>query len=107
MAVSGRSIFTDAFTEFLFDVSFIPFPYKGTEEESLAALEHVLQKDDVAAFIAEPLVQGSAGMQMYSAEVLEQYFMLCKKYDTLIIADEVMTGFGRTGKLFACDHIDT
>ncbi len=107
MAVSGRSIFTDAFTDFLFDVSFIPFPGKGREEESLKALEQLLQQGEVAAFIMEPLVQGSAGMCMYRPKVLEQYFQLCKKYDALIIDDEVMTGFGRTGPLFACDHITT
>lgn len=107
MAVSGRSVFTAAFTPFLFDVSFIPFPSAGHEAASLAALEALLQQGDVAAFIVEPLVQGSAGMCMYSAEVLEQYFQLCRQYGALIIADEVMTGFGRTGPLFACNHITT
>ncbi len=107
MAVSGRSIFTEAFSDQLFDVDFIPFPGEGAGEESIAALESLLQKGETAAFIAEPLVQGSAGMCMYNPEVLEQYFRLCKKYNTLIIADEVMTGFGRTGPLFACDHIQT
>jgi len=107
MAISGRSIFTEAFTEFLFDVAFIPFPGSGNEPESIAALETLLQQGDVAAFIVEPLVQGSAGMLMYDAATLEQYFRLCKQYYTLIIADEVMTGFGRTGPLFACNHITT
>ncbi len=107
MAVSGRSIFTDAFADLLFDVEFVPFPSKGNEAESIAVLESILQTGEVAAFIVEPLVQGSAGMQMYSATVLEQYFQLCKRYNALIIADEVMTGFGRTGPLFACDHIQT
>jgi adenosylmethionine-8-amino-7-oxononanoate aminotransferase len=106
MSVSGRSVFTDAFADLLFDVEFVPFPTKGKEAESIAALENILQMGDVAAFIVEPLVQGSAGMQMYSPDVLEQYFRLCKQYDTLIIADEVMTGFGRTGPLFACDLIN-
>jgi adenosylmethionine-8-amino-7-oxononanoate aminotransferase len=107
MAVSARSIFTEAFTEFLFDVSFVPFPGMGEEAKSIEALQKLLEQGDVAAFIVEPLVQGSAGMLMYSADVLEQYFRLCKKHNTLIIADEVMTGFGRTGPLFACDHINT
>jgi len=107
MAVSGRSVFTDAFTDFLFDVTFIPFPGKAHETESIAELENVLQQGDVAAFILEPLVLGSAGMCMYRPEVLEQYFKICKKYDVLIIADEVMTGFGRIGPLFACDQIST
>ena len=107
MAVSGRSIFTEAFSDFLFDVSFIPFAAKGTEQQSIDALERLLQAGDVAAFIVEPLIQGSAGMYMYSPDVLEQYFQLCRKYNALIIADEVMTGFGRTGPLFACNNINT
>lgn len=107
MAVSERSVFTEAFTDFLFDVTFIPFPEKGNEQQSISALEALLLQDDVAAFIVEPLVQGSAGMLMYSADALEQYFRLCKQHNVLIIADEVMTGFGRTGPLFACDNIDT
>ncbi len=107
MAVSGRSVFTAAFSDLLFDVSFIPFPSAGNEEESIAALESLLQSGDTVAFIAEPLVQGSAGMNIYSAATLEKYFSLCKQHNTLIIADEVMTGFGRTGSLFACDNIAT
>jgi adenosylmethionine-8-amino-7-oxononanoate aminotransferase len=107
MAVSGRSIFTDAFAGLLFDAHFIPFPARGQEQESIDALKAMLAGGDVAAFIAEPLVQGSAGMRMYSAEVLEQYSALCRENGVLIIADEVMTGFGRTGPLFACDHIST
>ena len=107
MAVSGRSIFTAAFTEYLFDVDFVPFPDRYDSTESLAALERLLQNGDVAAFIVEPLVQGSAGMQMYDADTLELFFALCRKYKTLVIADEVMTGFGRTGPLFACDYIQT
>jgi adenosylmethionine-8-amino-7-oxononanoate aminotransferase len=107
MSVSGRSVFTEAFASHLFDVSFIPFPDKNFSAKSIAALKAVLEGGDVAAFIVEPLVQGSAGMQMYGADVLEQYFSLCRQYNTLIIADEVMTGFGRTGSLFACNQVPT
>ncbi len=107
MSVSGRSIFTEAFTEYLFEVEFIPFQQKGNEKGSVKSLEAALKGNDVAALIVEPLVQGAAGMQMYDPAVLEQYFQLCKKYDTLIIADEVMTGFGRTGTLFACEQVST
>lgn len=107
MSVSGRSIFTEAFSGLLFDVDFIPFPSKGKEAESIAALEKLLQQGDIAAFIVEPLVQGTAGMCIYGSDTLEQYFSLCRKYDTLIIADEVMTGFGRTETLFACDTVTT
>lgn len=107
MAVSGRSVFTEAFSDFLFDVSFIPFPEKGREQESIAALEAALQGGDIAAFIAEPLILGSGGMLMYDARTLDQFFKLCRHYGALVIADEVMTGFGRTGPLFACNHITT
>lgn len=107
MSVSGRSIFTEAFDPFLFDVDFIPFPKKDMEQQSIDALKTLLEGEDVAAFIVEPLLQGTAGMYTYTPEVLETYFKLCKKYHTLIIADEVMTGFGRTGTLFACDTIST
>ncbi len=107
MSVSERSIFTEPFNEKLFDVAFIPYPHAGSEAESMAALEALLQAEDTAAFIVEPLVQGTAGMRMYDAEILGKYFDLCKKYNALIIADEVMTGFGRTGTLFACDTVST
>ncbi len=107
MAVSARGVFTEAFKDLLFDVDFIPFPSKANKEKSIACLEELLQKGNSACFIVEPLVQGSAGMQMYDADVLEAYFKLCKKYKAIIIADEVMTGFGRTGKLFACNSIET
>lgn len=107
MAVSARSTFNASFADYLFDVSFIPTPTPGEEQKSIAALETILAKGDVAAFIAEPLIQGSAGMIMYSQDALEQLFATCRKHNTLIIADEVMTGFGRTGKLFACEQITT
>ena len=107
MAVSGRSIFTEAFTDYLFEVDFIPSPARGNGDVTIAVLERYLQNGDVAALIVEPLVQGSAGMHMYDADTLEILFQLCKKYRALIIADEVMTGFGRTGPLFACDYVQT
>lgn len=105
MSVSARSLFTEQFNSLLFDVDFIPFPTKENEAAVLNKLEDILQQNNVSSFIAEPLVQGSAGMRMYSAEMLEKIFLLCKKYDCLVIADEVMTGFGRTGTLFACDQL--
>ncbi len=107
MAVSARSIFTEAFTDYLFDVSFIPFPSPGNKQKSIAELKTLLKAGDVAALIVEPLVLGSGGMLMYDPEILEQYFGLCKKHQTIIIADEVMTGFGRTGTLFATNQVST
>ena len=105
MSVSGRSIFTTSFEDKLFDVATIPFPFSDAENDSINKLKDVVSNGDVAAFIVEPLVQGAAGMQMYSSDVLEQFFTICKEHDVLIIADEVMTGFGRTNTLFACEQV--
>ena len=104
MAVSGRSAFTAPFTPFLFDVEYLPVPTAGQEGIVLKQAEELFT-GDVAAFIAEPLVQGAGGMVMYEPTLLDQLFQLARRNNTLIIADEVMTGFGRTGRLFASDHL--
>ncbi|WP_080238151.1 adenosylmethionine--8-amino-7-oxononanoate transaminase [Spirosoma rigui] len=104
MAVSGRSAFTAPFTPFLFDVTYLPVPVAG-QEEAVVKQAAELFTDEVAAFIAEPLVQGAGGMVMYEPAFLDQLIELARRNDTLIIADEVMTGFGRTGRLFASDHL--
>lgn len=104
MSVGGDLSFYHPFQDFLYQVERIPTPVPGQEEACLQALETHLQKGDVAAFVFEPLVLGAGGMLMYSPETLDQLMALCKKYGALCIADEVMTGFGRTGKLFATLH---
>ncbi len=105
MSVSERSVFTRPFQQYLFDVEFLPVPVSGEEEQTLAQLEKLLERDDIAAFIFEPLVLGTAGMVMYSPEVLNRLVERCRAKGVLVIADEVMTGFGRTGKRFACDYL--
>lgn len=104
MAVSGRSAFTAPFVPFLFDVEYLPVPTTGQEADVLKRAE-VLFTDEVAAFIAEPLVQGAGGMIMYEPAVLDKLIQLARRNGSLIIADEVMTGFGRTGRLFASDYL--
>ncbi len=104
MAVGGRSAFTAPFAPFLFDVLYLPAPVPGREAEVLD-LARSLFTDDVAAFIVEPLVQGAGGMVMYEPAVLNDLFALARAQGTLLIADEVMTGFGRTGKLFASHYL--
>lgn len=105
MSASGRSVFTSAFTDFLFDVIFIEAPLKGNEERSFEELKISVFKDEPAAFIFEPLVQGAAGMIMYEPEILDKIVSFCKEQKVITIADEVMTGFYRTGKFFAADYI--
>lgn len=104
MAVGGRSPFTEPFVPFLFDVDYIPAPVPGRESESLEKLRALLD-ENVAAFIAEPLVQGAGGMVMYEPEALDALIREARSAGALIIADEVMTGFGRTGRLFASHYL--
>jgi adenosylmethionine---8-amino-7-oxononanoate aminotransferase len=105
MAASGISFFTEAFQGSLLEVTRIPVPTIGNEAKSLALLNDLVLSNDYAAFIFEPLVQGAAGMVMYSADVLDQMIAICKQNTVFTIADEVMTGFGKTGKTFACNFL--
>jgi adenosylmethionine---8-amino-7-oxononanoate aminotransferase len=105
MSVGDRGAFTAPFAPFLFQVDFIDFPSKEKEEVVLAQFETLIEEGEVAAFIFEPLVQGSAGMRMYSKEVLDKMILMAQRKQIICIADEVMTGFGRTGKMFACDYL--
>ncbi len=105
MSVSGRSIFTDAFNEFLFDVEFIDLP----NEDNISGLtSHISNlKEQIACFIFEPLILGAGGMQMYEAKYLDKLIACCQDNQILCIADEVMTGFGRTGTYFACEQLES
>jgi adenosylmethionine---8-amino-7-oxononanoate aminotransferase len=105
MAASGISLFTEAFQGSLIEVIRIPVPTIGNEETSLKALTGVIKTKNCAAFIFEPLVQGAAGMVMYEASELDKLIEICHKNQVFTIADEVMTGFGKTGKTFACDYL--
>jgi adenosylmethionine---8-amino-7-oxononanoate aminotransferase len=105
MAVSARSAFTAPFWSYLFEVCFIDVPIPGKEAETVRQLEALTQPGDIAAFIYEPLVLGTAGMVMYTPEVLDQLLGICQQHDILTIADEVMTGFGRTGRTFASNYL--
>lgn len=104
MSVSGRSAWTAPFDSLLFEVIFIDTP----NAENLSSLKEVvsLHSQDLACFIYEPLVQGSAGMLMYEAPFLDSLMTHCREEGVLMIQDEVFTGFGRTGKNFAADHLE-
>ncbi|MBK1896600.1 adenosylmethionine--8-amino-7-oxononanoate transaminase [Chryseobacterium paridis] len=103
MSVSGRSVWTQPFGEMLFEVIFIDTP----NSENIDALKAEISQfaDDIACFIYEPLVQGAAGMLMYQPEDLSELMKFCRSKEIVMIQDEVFTGFGRTGKLFAADHL--
>lgn len=104
MAASGISFYTQAFQGMFIDVVRIPVPVKGEEQVSFDALRKVIQDYNCAGFIFEPLVQGAAGMVMYEPEALDELIQICAANNVLTIADEVMTGFGKTGKTFAMDY---
>ncbi|MBK0369439.1 adenosylmethionine--8-amino-7-oxononanoate transaminase [Flavobacterium agrisoli] len=105
MAASGISFYTQAFQGMFIDVVRIPVPIKGKELESFNALKNVIENNICAGFIFEPLVQGAAGMVMYAPDALSTLIEICHKNGVLTIADEVMTGFGKTGKNFAMDYV--
>ena len=106
MSLSYRGVFTAPYENFLFDVHRLPFPETGQEHLTVEALKKLLKKkaEIIAALIVEPLVLGAAGMRIYSASTLCALHDLCKRYGVIFIADEVMTGWGRTGTIFACDQ---
>jgi len=107
MSVAERNVFNMPFSPFLFEVVLIPVPLKGKEYLTFMKLEQTLKDDAACAFIFEPLVQGAGGMVMYEPQSLEKILQLCKAHECITIADEVMTGFGRTGKFWATNYITT
>lgn len=105
MAVSSRSAFTQPFVQYLFEVDFIDVPVAGREQKVVGQLEALAQTGEMAAFIFEPLLLGTAGMIMYAPDVLDQLLAICRSHQILTIADEVLTGFGRTGENFASNNL--
>lgn len=103
MSSGARSVFNEPYTKMLFEVERIPYPIEGKEEETIGAYRKLLQKegDKIGAIILEPLVLGSGGMFFYKPFVLEELYKLSKEYGVIFCLDEVMTGFGRTGTMFA------
>jgi adenosylmethionine---8-amino-7-oxononanoate aminotransferase len=103
MSTSARGPFNASYAPLLYDVERIPFPAPGHEQITLDALEAAC-KAAPAAFVAEPLILGAGGMLIYSPVMLNEIRTICARHGVLFIADEVLTGFGRTGTLFACEQ---
>jgi adenosylmethionine-8-amino-7-oxononanoate aminotransferase len=103
MSVSARGLFTEPFTNLLFDVARLPDPVTG---DVVSALEELIaqREREIAAVIVEPMLMGAGGMRMWSAGALRGIRELTTAHGIPMIADEVLTGFGRTGPLFACEH---
>jgi len=105
MSVGARGFFNQPFESFLFDVKFVDLPNDENIDTVLSDFQQIISQKNVAAFIFEPLIQGSAGMLMYEAKYLDKLIETAQHNDVICIADEVMTGFGRTGKTFSTDYL--
>jgi adenosylmethionine---8-amino-7-oxononanoate aminotransferase len=104
MSVGERGVFNAAYEPLLFAVETIPFPSPGREQDTLDAFEHLCRGREVAALLVEPLILGAGGMKMYPPRLLTELKRIAESYGSLLIADEVMTGWGRTGTVFACEQ---
>lgn len=104
MSAGERGVFNAPYGPLLYDVDVIPFPHAGREQATLDTFERYCRSKNVAALLIEPLVLGAGGMLMYAPRVLSELKQIAERYGTLLIADEVMTGWGRTGTLFACEQ---
>jgi adenosylmethionine-8-amino-7-oxononanoate aminotransferase len=103
MSMGERGVYNRAYTPLLFDVSALPFP-EGDGQATIDALEAICRAEAPAALIVEPLILGAGGMTIYAPHVLTAMREVCARHGVLFIADEVMTGWGRTGTLFACEQ---
>ncbi|NJY61215.1 adenosylmethionine--8-amino-7-oxononanoate transaminase [Salinimicrobium sp. CDJ15-81-2] len=106
MSVSGLSVYNGAFEDHFLKVLRLPVPTGENNAEVLLKLQNFITEENIAGFIYEPLVQGAAGMKMYDAKGLNDLLKLCRENQILTIADEVMTGFGKTGKNFASELLE-
>ncbi|ABA05673.1 aminotransferase [Nitrobacter winogradskyi Nb-255] len=104
MSVGERGVFNAPYDPLLFDVERIPFPSSDRAQATLDAITMACRNSGVAALIVEPLILGAGGMLIYPAPVLAEMKRICEAHGVLFIADEVMTGWGRTGTLFACEQ---
>jgi len=106
MSVSGLSVYNGAFEHHFLEVVRIPTPNGENNNEVLQRLENLIKENGIAGFIYEPLVQGAAGMKMHDTDGLNDILKICRENEIITVADEVMTGFGKTGKNFASEYME-
>ena len=104
MSAGARGVFNAPYSPLLFDVGRIPFPDRNNPQLSFDVLEAACRSGDVAAFLFEPLILGAGGMLTYPPTILAEFARICRRHGVLMIADEVMTGWGRTGTMWACEQ---
>lgn len=104
MSAGERGVFNAAYEPLLFGVDRLPFPEPGQEQETLDVFERVCRSGEVAALLVEPLILGAGGMRLFTPPLLAALKAIAQHHGTLLIADEVMTGWGRTGTVFACEQ---
>ncbi|WP_065373357.1 adenosylmethionine--8-amino-7-oxononanoate transaminase [Ensifer adhaerens] len=104
MSAGERGVFNAPYAPLLFAVDRLPFPEPDQEQTTLDAFEAACATGEVAALLIEPLLLGAGGMKTYPASVLAELKRIAERHGSLLIADEVMTGWGRTGRLFACEQ---
>ena len=105
-SLGGVEVFRRPFASVLFECVRAPFPEEGAYERAFDAIRDLVRSehDSIAAVVVEPLLQGAAGMRTYDAAYLRALRDLTRDHDVLLVVDEVFTGYGRTGAMWACDH---
>ncbi|MCH4822174.1 adenosylmethionine--8-amino-7-oxononanoate transaminase [Gramella lutea] len=106
MSVSGLSVYNGAFEDHFIKVKRIPVPTGENNQELIEILNRIISENSIAGFIYEPLVQGAAAMKFHDPSGLNEILRVCTENDIIKVADEVMTGFGKTGTFFASDQIE-
>ncbi|AVR44514.1 adenosylmethionine--8-amino-7-oxononanoate transaminase [Christiangramia fulva] len=105
MSVSGLSVYNGAFKDHFIRVERIPVPKGDNNKEVISILKEHIKNHKIAGFIYEPLIQGAAAMKFHDADGLNEILKICRENEIILVADEVMTGFGKTGKYFASDYL--
>jgi adenosylmethionine-8-amino-7-oxononanoate aminotransferase len=105
-ALGGVELFRRPFAGVLFECAHAPFPEADAYDRAFDAIARLVREgaDSIAGVVVEPMVQGAAGMRIYAAEYLRELRALCDRHDVLLVFDEVFSGYGRTGRMWACEH---